>query len=79
MTNKGRSDAVLVAPQHIYIIEFRHNQSAEQAAGQITDKDYGQKYRMTARAHGQTLHQLGINFSYDKDQRNITDWKETLL
>ena len=79
MTNKGRIDAVLVTPQHIYIIEFKLNKSAEQAARQITDKDYGQKYRMTARAHGQTLHQLGINFSYDKDQRNITDWKETLL
>ena len=79
MTNKGRMDAVLVTPQHIYIIEFKLNKSAEQAAGQITDKDYVQKYRMTARAHGQTLHQLGINFSYDKDHRNITDWKETIL
>ena len=79
MTNKGRIDAVLTTPQHIYIIEFKLNKSAEQATGQITDKDYIQKYRMTARDHGQTLHLLGINFSYDKDRRNITDWKEILL
>ena len=79
MTNKGRIDAVLTTPQHIYIIEFKLNKSAEQAAKQITNKDYIQKYRMTAHDHGQTLHLLGINFSYDKDHRNIIDWKETLL
>ena len=77
-TNKGRIDAVLKSDRHIYIIEFKLNQSAEAGLAQIEEKSYAQKYERMAKEKGQHLHKLAINFSYDKDVRNITDWKETV-
>ena len=77
-TNKGRIDAVLKAPNHLYIIEFKLNQSAETGLAQIEEKAYTERYRLQAREKHQQLHQLTINFSYDKDVRNITDWKESI-
>lgn len=77
-TNKGRIDAVLKSNRHIYIIEFKLNQSSETGLAQIEEKSYAQKYERMAKANGQALHKIGINFSYDKDVRNITDWKESV-
>ncbi len=77
-TNKGRIDAVLTTDSHLYIIEFKLNQSAETGLAQIEEKSYTQKYELMAKEKHQQLHKLAINFSYAKDVRNITDWKETL-
>ena len=77
-TNKGRIDAVLKSDRHIYIIEFQLEKSAETGLAQIEEKSYAQKYERMAKEKGQQLHKLAINFSYDKDVRNITDWKETV-
>lgn len=78
-TNKGRIDAVLKAGTHLYIIEFKLNASADVALTQIDEKAYAEKYLRTARKNHQTIHAVGINFSYAKGERNITDWKERLL
>ena len=78
-TNIGRIDAVLDAGTHLYIMEFKLNKSAGVALQQIDDKQYAQKYILPARKKGQVLHKLGINFSYAKEDRNITDWQEVIV
>ena len=78
-TNIGRIDAVLRAGQHIYIMEFKLDKTAGAALVQIDEKKYTQKYILPARKKGQVVHKLGINFSYAKEDRNITDWQEEIV
>ena len=76
VTNIGRIDGVLKTDKHLYIIEFKLNKDADDALSQIDEKKYADKYILPAKEAGQTIHKLGINFCYDKDVRNITDWRE---
>ena len=78
-TNIGRIDAVLRAGQHLYIMEFKLDKTAGAALVQIDEKKYTQKYILPARKKGQVVHKLGINFSYAKEDRNITDWQEEIV
>ena len=68
-TIDGRIDAVIKTVTHIYIIEFKINQSAEKAIQQIKDKKYALKYADDKRP----LNLIGINF--DTDKKIIEDWK----
>lgn len=43
-TADGRIDAVVKTPTHIYILEFKVNDTAENAIKQIREKNYAQKY-----------------------------------
>ena len=72
-TNKGRIDCVLRCPDDIYVIEFKFNQSADEAISQIKSKKYYEPY---IRFH-KPLHLLGINFS--TEEKNIVEWKEEIL
>lgn len=72
-TNKGRIDCVLRCPELIYVIEFKFNQSADEAINQIKEKKYYEPYIND----GKPIHLLGINFS--TDERNILEWKEEVL
>ena len=78
-TNKGRIDAVLDAGQHLYIIEFKLEKTADAALAQIDEKRYAEKYLRAAREKGQAVHALGINFCYAEGERTITDWKERMI
>ena len=78
-TNIGRIDAVLKAGKHIYLVEFKLDKTAGAALAQIDEKKYAQKYILPARKKGQVVHKLGINFSYAKEDRNITDWQEEIV
>ena len=78
-TNKGRIDAVLDAGAHLYIFEFKLHKTADAALAQIDTKTYAEKYLHTAREKHQTIHAVGINFSYAPDDRTITDWNEELV
>ena len=78
-TNKGRIDAVLSSPKHLYIIEFKLSKTAEAALVQIDEKGYAEKYIRTARENGQAIHALGIQFSYAAEDRTIADWQERML
>ena len=79
MTNIGRIDGVLESGEHVYIIEFKLNKSADEALSQIDEKRYADKYILPAKENGQTIHKLGINFCFADDVRNITDWKEDIV
>lgn len=78
-TNIGRIDGVLDTEQHLYIIEFKLDKTAVEAVRQIDMQKYAEKYLCPAQAKGQTVHALGINFSYEAGIRNITDWQEKIL
>ena len=77
VTNKGRIDAVVKTPKHVYVIEFKRDESAENALRQIKDKGYHEKYRAWSNGFEKKVHLLGINFSTEK--RNIESWKEEIL
>lgn len=58
-TSNGRIDCVIETPKFVYIMEFKHNGSAEAALQQIKDKNYAAPYM----ASGKKIICLGINFS----------------
>lgn len=72
-TNKGRIDCVLKCPKDIYVIEFKFNQSSDEAIKQIKRNGYHEQYLTS----GKKIHILGINFS--SEEKNIVEWKEEVL
>ncbi len=72
-TNKGRIDCVLRCSNALYIIEFKFNQSADDAIAQIKSRKYYEPYLK----EGKNIHLLGINFS--TEEKNIIEWKDEIL
>lgn len=72
-TNKGRIDCVLRCPELTYVIEFKFDQSADEAIEQIKEKKYYEPYIKDRKP----IHLLGINFS--REEKNIVEWKEEIL
>lgn len=68
-TSDGRIDAVVQTDTHVYVIEFKLDESAEAALAQIRDKGYPDKFKSTKK----TLLALGINFS--SEQKRVSEWK----
>ncbi len=68
LTIDGRIDAVVTTDDNIFIIEFKINQSAENAIKQIIDKKYAEKYQI----EGKKITLLGINF--DTEKKRIDDY-----
>jgi hypothetical protein len=62
MTADGRMDVVVKTPTHIYVIEFKLNQSAEKAIAQIKEKGYAEKYSIAQKP----IVLVGINFNSRK-------------
>ncbi|MCK6695528.1 MAG: PD-(D/E)XK nuclease domain-containing protein, partial [Thermoanaerobaculia bacterium] len=76
-TSDGRCDAVVQTPSHIYLLEFKPDQSAVEALRQIREKGYAEKFRLEKK----TIVAIGINFNTEK--RAVSEWeseiwKETL-
>jgi Predicted AAA-ATPase/PD-(D/E)XK nuclease superfamily len=67
-TSDGRMDAVVKTASHIYVIEFKLDQSAEIALQQIKDKKYADKYG----DDGREVKLIGINF--DSVKKAVGDW-----
>lgn len=67
-TSDGRLDCVVHSPTHIYVLEFKLDQSAENALQQIKDRGYAEKY--TADPRPKVL--LGINFG--REQKTVEGW-----
>ena len=71
-TSKGRLDCILFAPQQIFIIEFKVDESAEIALAQINEKGYADPYLND----GRPIVKVGVNFS--SEERTIEGWKVDL-
>ena len=67
-TNNGRLDCVVQSPTHIYILEFKLDESAAAALAQIKVRGYADKYAADPRP--KVL--LGINFS--SQDKTVADW-----
>ncbi|MEM6397225.1 MAG: AAA family ATPase [Bacteroidota bacterium] len=65
---RGRIDSVVQTDSHVYIIEFKLDQSAQAALDQIQEKDYMAPYRES----GKEIVALGINFN--SEQKRIDGW-----
>jgi len=68
-TSDGRIDAVVQTDTHVYIVEFKLDESADIAIQQIQEKGYGEKYQ----ALEKQVVGLGINFS--STTKSVADWK----
>ena len=69
-TNEGRIDAYIRTRKAVYIFEFKLDQTAEQAVGQILDRRYYEKFR----DGGLPIRLIGVNF--DSAEGRIDGWKE---
>jgi hypothetical protein len=65
---KGRADAVVWTPTHVFVFEFKLNGTAEEALAQIADKGYAVPWE----ADGRTVVKVGVEF--DKETRNLGRW-----
>ena len=74
-TKNGRVDAILKTEKHIYVFEFKRDQSADIALKQIHDKGYANQFDVDRRT--KTVHLVGINFS--SNEKNISEYKEEIL
>ncbi|MDD7201843.1 MAG: PD-(D/E)XK nuclease domain-containing protein, partial [Spirochaetales bacterium] len=70
-TSEGRIDLSVEAGEHVYVMEFKADKSAEAALRQIKEKRYADKFRLEK---GKTVHLLGIAFS--SMGHTVQDWKE---
>ena len=68
-TAKGRADIVLKMPKHIYVVELKVDDTADNALTQINARGYADKYRLD----GRPITKVGIAFS--SKERNITEWR----
>jgi len=68
-TSDGRIDAVVQTDTHVYILEFKLDESADLAVQQIQEKGYAEKYQSLEKE----IVGLGINFS--STTKSVEDWK----
>lgn len=68
-TSDGRIDAVVQTDTHVYVLEFKLDESADAALQQIQTKGYIDKYQNV----GKPIVGFGINFS--SVSKSVDDWK----
>jgi hypothetical protein len=69
----GRADTVVITKEHIFIFEFKINESADDALQQIEDKRYADALRH------RNLPIIGIGVSFQTAQKGISDHRVQLL
>lgn len=69
LTSKGRIDMAVETEANIFIIEFKCNQSADNAIAQIEDKNYAESFKLK----NKEIILIGINF--DTQTKNIEEIK----
>jgi hypothetical protein len=67
-TSRGRIDLLVRTDKYVYIIELKHDGSAEEALAQINSKDYALPFTVDSRK----VIKIGANVS--KETRNIDSW-----
>ena len=75
----GRIDAVIEMVEHIYLFEFKRDQSPQAAITQIKARKYPDKYappyspQIGGIKGGKKIHLIGVNFTFEK--RGIESWE----
>lgn len=69
-THTGRIDITIRTKSRIYIMELKFNASAKEALQQIKARGYAETFTM----EGKPVTKVGVNFSLDKEKKNITEW-----
>ena len=64
----GHIDALVKTDRHIYVLEFKLDQSAEAALAQIKERDYTAAFK----ADGRTVVAIGVNFN--SAEKRIVGW-----
>lgn len=72
-TSDGRVDAVVETDTHIYLLEFKLDESASKALAQIHQKNYADKYK----AQAKKLVGIGINF--DSKTKSVDSWEQSVF
>ena len=67
-TATGRIDAVLKAPDAIWVMEFKYDKDAQTALRQIDEKGYLVPFA----SDGRKLYKVGVNFS--AQTRTVDEW-----
>lgn len=67
-TQKGRTDAIVMYLNEVYILEFKLNKTAEEAYFQIENRGYADRFK------GMPVHKIGINFSSEKKAIEEVHW-----
>jgi len=67
-TSDGRMDAVVQTPTHIYLLEFKIDQSAEAALEQISRKGYADKFRLENKPV------IGVGINFDTVKKTVSGW-----
>jgi hypothetical protein len=67
-TSDGRMDAMVQTPTHIYLLEFKIDQSAEVALEQIRRKGYAEAFRLENKPV------IGVGINFDTVKRAVSDW-----
>ena len=68
--SKGRADIILEYDEHVYILEFKLDGTAQEALEQIERQQYALPYEGDSR----TLHKIGISIS--RESRTVQEWLE---
>ena len=75
-TMLGRIDNSMRVGRHIYLLELKVDESADNALSQIRDRRYDEKFRIELE-RDYTIHLIGVSFSSEK--RNISEYKEEII
>lgn len=67
-TSRGRIDLLIGTDKYVYIIELKHDGSAQEALNQINEKDYALPFSIDNRQ----IVKVGANVS--RETRNIEEW-----
>ena len=68
-TPKGRVDMVMRTATRLYLVELKLDRSAEAAMQQIDLKQYPERFALCG------LHVVKVAIDFDREARNISDWK----
>jgi hypothetical protein len=72
-TTRGRADAIVQTPTHIYFLEFKINSDAATALQQIKTKNYAAAHAADSRI------KMGVGINFNQQTRELDDWAEEIL
>jgi hypothetical protein len=72
-TTRGRADAIVQTPTHIYFLEFKINSDGDTALQQIKTKQYAAAHAADSRT------KVGVGINFNQQSRELDGWVEEVL